>query len=45
MVTVGCTNVEEALEDIEYSRAAIERRRPQIGKRTSPNMNQDAFGK
>lgn len=44
MVTVGCTNVEEALEDIEYSRAAIERRLPQIGKRTSPNMKQDAFG-
>jgi len=41
---VGCTNVEEALEDIEYSRAAIERRLPQIGKRTSPNMKQDAFG-
>lgn len=45
MVTVGCTNVEEALEDIEYSRAAIERRLPEIGKRTSPNVNQDAFGK
>ena len=45
MVTLGCTNVEEALECIEYSRAALERRRPEIGKRTSPNMNQDAFGK
>lgn len=45
MVTVGCTNAEEALEDIEFSRAAIERRLPEIGKRTSPNVNQDAFGK
>ena len=28
MVTVGCTNAEEAFEDIEISRAAIERRLP-----------------
>lgn len=44
MVTVGCTNAEEVLEDIEISMAAIERRMPQIGKRSSPNVNQDAFG-
>jgi len=44
MVTVGCTQAEEALEDIEYSLAASERRAPDIEKRASPNMNQDAFG-
>ena len=44
MVTVGCTDAEEALEDIEYSLAAIERRLPDIEKRSSPNMKQDAFG-
>lgn len=45
MVTVGCFNEREALEDIEISRAALERRTAQIGKRSSPNQNQDAFGK
>ena len=45
MVTLGCTNAEEAMEDIEFSRAAIERRMPGIGKRTSPNAGQDVFGK
>lgn len=45
MVTVGCTNADEAWEDIEISRAAIERRFPNIGKRNSPNVKQDAFGK
>lgn len=44
MVTLGCTDAEEAAEDIEISRAAIERRLPEIGKRTSPNAKQDAFG-
>ncbi len=44
MVTVGCFDPEEAEEDIEISLAAIERRLPQIGKRSSPNVNQDAFG-
>ena len=44
MVTVGCTDAEEAEEDIEISLAAIERRLPQIGKRSSPNVKQDAFG-
>ena len=45
MVTVGCTHPDEAQEDIEISRAALERRFPNIGKRASPNANQDAFGK
>ncbi len=44
MVTVGCTDAEEVLEDIEYSLAALERRAPEIGRRASPNMKQDAFG-
>ena len=45
MVTVGCYHPEEAEEDIEYSLAALERRAPDIEKRSSPNRNQDAFGK
>ena len=45
MVTVGCTHPDEAAEDIEISRAALERRFPNIGKRASPNQQQDAFGK
>ena len=45
MVTVGCTHPDEAAEDIEISLAALERRFPDIGKRASPNQNQDAFGK
>ena len=45
MVTVGCTHPDEAAEDIEISRAALERRFPDIGKRASPNAHQDAFGK
>ena len=45
MVTVGCFDPEEAEEDIEISLAAIERRLPDIGKRSSPNTAQDAFGK
>lgn len=44
MVTVGCNDLEEAEEDVEISLAAIERRLPNIGKRSSPNQNQDAFG-
>ncbi|MBQ8312695.1 MAG: hypothetical protein IJX84_05770 [Clostridia bacterium] len=44
MVTVGCFDPEEAEEDVEISLAAIERRMPQIGKRSSPNVKQDAFG-
>ena len=44
MVTVGCFDPEEAEEDVEISLAAIERRMPNIEKRSSPNVNQDAFG-
>lgn len=45
LVTVGCFDPEEAEEDIEISLAALERRRPIIGRRASPNIHQDAFGK
>ena len=45
LVTVGCTHPDEAAEDIEISRAALEHRFPNIEKRASPNQNQDAFGK
>lgn len=44
MVTIGCSSAEEAMEDIEISRAALERCFPVIEKRQSPNMKQDAFG-
>lgn len=43
MVCLGCTDANEALEDIEYSMAALERRAPLIGKRTSPNKQQAAL--
>lgn len=36
MVCIGCYNSEEALEDIEYSMAAIERRLPNVSSRNSP---------
>ena len=45
MVTVGCFNENEAAEDIEISLAALNRRRANIEKRSSPVTNQDAFGK
>ncbi len=45
LVTVGCTHPDEAAEDIEISRAALEHRFPVIGRRASPNQHQDAFGK
>jgi len=45
MVTIGCTDAEEVLEDIEISRAALERRLPDIEKRASAHAGQDAFGK
>ena len=45
MVTVGCTHPDEAAEDIEISRAALEHRFPDLERRASPNQNQDAFGK
>ena len=37
MVTVGCLTPEEAAEDIEISRAALENRAPKLGGRASPN--------
>lgn len=43
MVCLGCTDANEALEDIEYSMAALERRAPLIGKRNSPNKQQAAL--
>lgn len=45
MVTVGCFNAQEAREDIEISMAALEHRRVNLEKRSSPNQKQDAFGK
>lgn len=44
MVTVGCFNEREVGEDIEISLAALNHRRANIEKRSSPNQNQDAFG-
>lgn len=44
MVTVGCFNEDEVHEDVEISLAAIERRFPNIEKRSSPNPKQAAFG-
>lgn len=44
MVTVGCFNEREAAEDVEISLAALERRAPNIGVRSSPNQSQAAFG-
>ena len=45
MVTVGVTSAHEAAEDVEISFAALERRYPNLEKRSSPNKNQAAFGK
>lgn len=36
MVCIGCFNANEATEDVEYARAAIERRLPNIQTRNSP---------
>ncbi len=36
MVCIGCFTPEEAIEDIEFARAAMERRLPEIGARQSP---------
>ena len=44
MVTVGCFNEREVEEDIEISLAALEHRRVNLDKRSSPNTKQDAFG-
>ena len=40
MVTVGCLTPKEAAEDIEISLAAIERRFPEIGGRSSPKKTE-----
>lgn len=45
MVTVGCFSEDEVHEDVEISLAALERRFPNIEKRSSPNPHQAAFGK
>ena len=45
MVTVGAYTPAEAREDIEIALAAIERRYPQIGKRSSPNLTPVLGGK
>lgn len=44
MITVGCNNADEVYEDIEISLAAIERRMPDIEKRSSINAEQAVFG-
>ncbi|MCI8407079.1 MAG: hypothetical protein HFE43_08835 [Oscillospiraceae bacterium] len=43
MVTVGCFTEREALEDIEISLAALERRVPVLSARSSPNQAQAAL--
>ncbi len=45
MVTVGCFNEMEAAEDIEISRAALERRGVNLEGCSSPVQTQAAFGK
>lgn len=45
MVTVGCFNEMEAAEDIEISRAALERRGANLEGRSNPVQTQAAFGK
>jgi hypothetical protein len=37
MVTVGCFHPEEAHEDVEIALATLERRRPNLEGRSSPN--------
>lgn len=43
MVTAGCMTEWEAEEDVEISLAAIERRFPELGERSSPNPHQAVF--
>lgn len=45
MVCIGCFNPGEAAEDIEISRAALERRLPRIGNRNSPLVTNIISGK
>ena len=40
LVAVGCLTPEEAVEDVEISQAAIERRRPDIEGRSSPKKTE-----
>ena len=44
MVCIGCYDANEAVEDIEYARAAIERRLPNIRPRSSPFMSDAITG-
>ena len=44
LVTVGAYTPDEVHEDVEISFAALERRYPNIEKRSSPVMDQAAFG-
>ncbi|MDR2590397.1 MAG: hypothetical protein LBC71_05370 [Oscillospiraceae bacterium] len=44
MVTLGAYLPDEVHEDVEISFAALERRFPDLEGRSSPNMNQAAFG-
>lgn len=45
MVCIGCFNPNEALEDVEFARAAIERRAPDIQNRNSPLVSSVISGK
>lgn len=45
MVCIGCYDAEEAIEDMEYARAAIERRLPDIRPRSSPFASDAITGK
>lgn len=44
MVCIGCYDANEAVEDIEYAKAAIERRLPNIRPRSSPFMSDAITG-
>jgi len=44
MVCIGCYDANEAVEDIEYAKAAIERRLPNIRPRSSPFMSDAIMG-
>jgi hypothetical protein len=43
MVTIGCMSSDEVHEDVEISFAALERRFPNMEKRSSPNQNQSVM--
>ncbi|HIV87897.1 MAG TPA: hypothetical protein H9896_07325 [Candidatus Pygmaiobacter gallistercoris] len=44
MVCIGCFNPAEAEEDVEYARAAIERRLPEVRPRSSPFASEAILG-